>query len=550
MHMSRWMRLAPVAALALALAPAAGAQSDVQIPPPIVPDENPMLPGQDILGKFLFWEEQVSYGNTMACGTCHIHEAGGSDPRSFNTPNPGPDALFGTDDDIFGSAGVVRMTNAGDFTKSPLFGHAVQVTGRKSPPTINATFFDEIFWDGRATAAYTSVDTGAVVIPFFGALESQAAGPPTSDVEMTRIGHTWDDIEAKIATVKPMALATDLPPEMQDFLADHPTYPAMFEAVYGDPAITGDRIIFAIANYERTLVSDQTPFDDFLGTGVIAPEFEAGLLVFQEGGSCTACHVFPFLADGAFHNIGVRPDAEDIGRQAITGDPADVAKFKTPGVRNAKLRLPLFHNGGKNSIAEVVEFYNIGGDFVGPNTDPSLLPLGLTEQEKADLIHFIEVGLTDPRVENNLGPFTRPTLRSELPSLNSEFGVASNNGVGQPPALISGMPANLGHPNWLLGVADSTASSAALLALAYNPGDGSPFPDPRFPVPMNVDVSSLLMLVPASTDPDGYATAKLAIPASTALAGFTFYGQWFIQDAAAIATGGVYGSKGVSVELF
>ncbi|MBM3984406.1 MAG: hypothetical protein FJ296_01755 [Planctomycetes bacterium] len=550
MHMSRWMRLAPVAALVLVFAPAAGAQADVKIPPPIIPDENPMLPGQDILGKFLFWEEQVSFDNTVSCGTCHIHEAGGSDPRAFNTPHPGPDGLFDTDDDIAGSAGVVRTANTGDFTKSPLFGHAVQVTGRKSPPTLNATYFDEIFWDGRASAAYTSVDTGAVVIPFFGALESQAAGPPLSDVEMTRIGHTWDDIEAKMATVKPMALATDLPVEMQDFLSEYPTYPAMFEAVYGDPTITGDRIIFAIANYERTLVSDQTPFDDFLGGGVLAPEFEPGMLVFQQAGKCTSCHVFPHLQDGGFHNIGVRPDAEDIGRQAVTGDPADIAKFKTPGVRNAKLRLPLFHNGGKDSVAELVEFYNNGGEFIGPNTDPLLTPLGLTEQQKADLILFIEEGLTDPRVVNNLGPFTRPTLRSELPSLNSEFGVASNNGLGQPPELISGTPANLGHPNWLLGVADSTASTAALLALAYNPGNGSPYPDPRYPIPMNIDVSSLLQLVPASTDPDGYATAKIAIPASTALSGFTFYAQWFIQDAAALATGGVYGSKGVSVELF
>jgi cytochrome c peroxidase len=550
MHMSRWTRLASAAVLALTLAPSVAAQGDTQIPPPIIPDENPMLPGQDVLGKFLFWEEQVSFGNTMACGTCHIHEAGGSDPRAHSTINPGPDGLFNTSDDIHGSAGVSRMTNAGDFTKSPLFGHAVQVTGRKSPPAINAWSFDEIFWDGRAPSAYTSVDTGQVVIPFFGALESQAAGPPVSDVEMTRIGHTWDDIEAKLVTAKPMALATDLPVEMQDFLASYPTYPAMFEAVYGDPTITGDRIVFAIANYERTLVSKETPFDEFLATGVIPPEHEAGMAVFQVAGKCTSCHVFPFLDDGNFHNIGVRPDAEDIGRQAVTGDPADIAKFKTPGVRNAALRTPLFHNGGMATVADLVEFYNNGGEFIGPNTDPLLTPLGLTEQQKADLIHFIEVGLTDPNVANNVGVFSRPTLRSELPSLNSEYGVASNDGLGQPPELISGMPANLGHPNWLLGVADSTANSAALLALAYNPDDGSPYPDPRFPIPMNVDVTSLLLLVPAATDADGYATAKMAIPASTALAGFTFYGQWFIQDAAALATGGVYGSKGVSVELF
>lgn len=550
MHMSRVSRLATVAVVALTIGPVSGAQSDAPIPPPIVPDENPMLPGQDILGKFLFWEEQVSFDNTMACGTCHIHEAGGSDPRAANTVNPGPDGLFGTEDDIHGSAGVVRMSNAGDYAKSPLFGHAVQVTGRKSPTTINAWSFDEVFWDGRALAQYTSVDTGEVIIPFFGGLESQAAGPPVSDVEMTRVGHTWNDIEAKLVGVRPLALATNLPVEMQDFLADNPTYPDMFEAVYGDSTITGDRIIFAIANYERTLVSNQTAFDDFLATGVIAPDLQPGLTLLQTTAQCTACHTFPFLQDGNFHNIALRPDHEDIGRQAVTGDPADIAKFKTPGMRNAALRTPLFHNGSAATVAELVDFYSRGGDFVGPNTDPQLQVLNLTETQKADLTHFIEVGLTDPNVANNLGPFTRPTLRSELPSLNTEFGVASNNGLGSPPDLIAHVPANVGHPNWLLGVADSTAGAPALLALAYAPGDGSPFPDPRFPIPMNIDPTTLLLMIPAATDADGYATAKLAIPGSTTLAGFTMYGQWFIQDAGAVATGGVYGSKGVEIELF
>jgi len=549
MSLTRWSRLLSVATVAFAFAPLAAAQSDTAMPGPFYPDENQPNPAQELLGKLLFWEEQISYANSMACGTCHIHEAGGSDPRSFTTVNPGPDGLFDTEDDIHGSQGVVRMDHDGAFQGDTLFGHGFQVTGRKAPPTINAFSFNDIFWDGRAKSEYTSVDTGLVAETFFGGLESQAAGPPTSDVEMTREGHTWDDIEAKLATVKPMALATNLPPAMQDFINQYQTYPAMFAAAYGDATITGDRIIFAIGNYERTLISNQTPIDEWLATGVIAPDLQAGLTLFTGKANCSACHVLPDLSNDNFHNIGVRPDDEDVGRMAVTGDPLDKAKFKTPGLRNAVLRLPLFHNGSKNSLAEVVEFYNKGGDFPGPNLDVQLLPLNLTDTEKADLVHFLEVGITDLRVANNEPPFDRPTLRSELPPLNTVYGVASNNGAGTPPALIAHLPANKGNPNWLLGIADSTANKPAVLALAFGSDDGSPFPDPRYPIPMNVDVSTIFSLQFVSTDGLGWGTFKLGIPSASALTGLTFFGQWFVQDAAALATGGVYGSQGVEVEI-
>src|SRR5688572_19062025 len=184
MHLSRWSRRVSVAALAVALAPFAVAQSDNQMPGPFHPDENQPNPAQEILGKLLFWEEQVAFDNSMSCGTCHIHEAGGSDPRI--AVNPGPDGLFETEDDIVGSPGVVRMDHDGNFQGDTPFSHAVQVTGRKAPPAINAFGPLEIFWDGRAANVYTSVDTGLPAISFFGGLESQAAGPPTSDVEMTR----------------------------------------------------------------------------------------------------------------------------------------------------------------------------------------------------------------------------------------------------------------------------------------------------------------------------------------------------------------------------
>jgi cytochrome c peroxidase len=553
-HLVKKASVVSVAVLAAALfAPMGTSQADVAMPnPPEFPFENPMLVDQDTLGKFLFWDEQLSSDNTMACGTCHIHEAGGSDPRSFNptNPHPGPDGIFGTGDEIAGSPGLVHQDVNDNFVAGDPHFPLPRVTGRKSPSAINAVYNNLNFWDGRALDAFTDPQTGLVEIGYLGALESQAVGPPLSDVEMSREGRTWNDITAKLALVKPMALGTNLPTEMADFLATYPTYPQMFAAVYGDTAITSKRIAFAIANYERTLISDETPLDAFLKGEVpdLGP-FEAGFQLFKGNAFCTSCHVLPFTMNDGFHNIGVRPDAEDVGRMDVTGDPADIAKFKTPNIRNAKLRVPLFHNGGKNSVTEVVDFYDQGGDFPGPNLDPDLLVLNLAPQDRLDLIAFVEDGVLDPRVENAQFPFTRPTLASELPSLNTVYGVASLSGGGIPPGLITLVPANQGHPNWLLGVYDATASAPALVALSFGSDDGSPFPDPRFPIPMNVDVTSLITLLPTTTDGMGTGTVKFGIPVNPVLAGMKIYAQWFITDPAALATGGVYGSEGVEVEI-
>jgi len=524
-------------------------QADVPMPnPPEFPDENQMLPDQDTLGKFLFWEEQMGGDNTMSCGTCHIHEAGGSDPRAFSTPHPGPDGLFGTSDDIAGSAGVVRIDNSNTFVDGGAFGHNVQVTGRKSPTTLNAVYFNDVFWDGRATQAFTDPQSGLVAIPYLGALESQAVGPPLSDVEMSTVGRSWNDIVAKLEVVKPGRLMINMPTEMVDFLNDNANYPAMFDAVYGDPTINSQRIAFAIANYERTLISDETILDDML-KGII-PSMPAGPMsdgfdLFQGDANCAACHTLPFTMDNDYHNIGVRPDAEDIGREAVTGNPGDRARFKTPNIRNAKLRLPLFHNGGKNTVREVIEFYSIGGDFIGPNIDDDLIVLNLTEDEIDDLVALVEDGMTDPRVENNLFPFTRPLLTSEFPSLNSTYGVASGSGD-----VLGHLPAFPGNVDYTLGVANATPGVPAVILLSFLPDlAGTIFPDPRFPVPVNLDLTTLIFDASTITDADGYASFNLAITDNPILSGLKFYSQWFIFDAAALPTGGVYGTEGLEVEV-
>ena len=554
----RFVRLAaPAAVLAIAVcAPTTVAQADASMPnPSFSPDENQPNDNQVTLGKFLFWEEQISSDNTMACGTCHIHEAGGSDPRTVTGNHPGPDGLFGTDDDVGGSAGVVSQNIVGKFADdgSPFFPH-VGVTGRRAPTSINAGGgFDALFWDGRATGEFADPVSGETLIFFGGGLESQAAGPPLSTTEMGAVDETWTDIANKIVTVKPMALGTDIPDEMVDFQEDFPDYPAMFNAAYGSPEITPVKIIYAIANYERTLVSDQTPFDVevLLGGGTMSdPDLEAGHQLFKSTtANCTSCHVFPFTANGNFHNIGVTDETIDPGRSEITLDPADIGKFKTPNIRNAVLRTPLFHDGSAQTVREVVEFYSDGGDFANANLDPDIEVLDLTEAEIDLLVNFIEVGLTDPRVANREFPFTRPTLHSELESSNTVYGTPGLSGTGTTMDVIATVPANIGNPNLLMGVANATPNEIASLAMAWNDADGAPFPDPRFPVPMNVDAASIFNIITSSTDPDGVATAKINVPLETSLQGLKFYWQMFVSDALA-GSGGVYGSEGVEAEIF
>ena len=111
------------------------------------------------------------------------------------------------------------------------------------------------------------------------------------------------------------------------------------------------------------------------------------------------------------------------------------------------------------------------------------------------------------------------------------------------------IPANQGHPNWLLGLYDATPNATVLTALSFGAGDGSPFPDPRYPIPMNIDPGQMFLLRTDSTDRSGMSTFKLALPLNPVVAGLQFYVQFFIEDAGAVATGGVYGSQGVAVEI-
>ena len=340
--------------------------------PPPAPPQNPVTATKSFLGKTLFWDEQMSSTRTVACGTCHGFSSGGSDGRSFTealrSTNPGPDNTYGNDDDIIGSAGVISSNADGSFNLATNFGFNEQATGRKANTFINAAYAPDLFWDGRATSQFRDPLTNQIVIPIGGALESQAVGPPTSSVEMAHGGRDWNDIATRMASVKPLALSPSMPDSLETWIGGR-TYPELFEEAFGTPDVTPVRIAMAIAAYERSLFSDQTPLDksDALIEPLTPQENQGRQLFIQL--QCNVCHDGSLMTDNVYHNIGVRPQAEDIGREQVTGNPEHRGQFRTPTLRNVELRAPYMHNGRFQTLEEVIDFYDRGGDFDAPNID-------------------------------------------------------------------------------------------------------------------------------------------------------------------------------------
>jgi cytochrome c peroxidase len=252
-----------------------------------------------------------------------------------------------------------------------------QKGGRRAPPVSNAAYLPLQFWDGRAPS-----------------LEEQAKGPIQNPIEM---GNTHD---AMLRTV-----------------GDIPGYVDEFKTVFGPGAITTDHVAQAIAAFERTVVTTDSPFDRFVRgeEDALTDQEKWGLEIFNGKGHCTACHWGGNFTDGRFHNIGVRegnPAKPDLGRFEITKNAGDRGAFKTPTVRDAALRAPYLHDGSEKSLESLVELYNNGGGADATNIDPLIVPLSLSNAEKAALVAFMRRAMVslNPEVRD-----VKPVPPSEFP---------------------------------------------------------------------------------------------------------------------------------------
>ena len=291
--------------------------------------------------------------------------------------------------------------------------------GQRNAPTIlNAMFQASQFWDGRAPK-----------------LEDQAKLPILNPVEMGQ--KTPEDVVAKVAKI--------------------PEYSEAFKSLYGrDP--TYDDIASAIAAFERTQYSGNSPFDRFLAGNLqaISDQAKLGWALFQGKGRCSSCHAFnsvsPLFSDQKFHNIGIAAHKQnfaelarkalgilktgdtkqidelalqttysELGRFLVTKNPADIGAFKSETLRNIGVTAPYMHDGSMVTLWDVVDHYNKGG-VPNPYLDGGMQRLALSEAEIDDLVAFLFT-LTDDRFADfNQAEIVRQTaLKANRPQRDTDI---------------------------------------------------------------------------------------------------------------------------------
>ena len=342
--------------------PATSGELALELPPgvlpPEIPEDNPLTTEKVELGKKLFFDARLSADGSISCATCHNPATGFVDQRGSRT-----------------SAGVGGKLGT-----------------RNSPTVLNAAMLLEQFWDGRAPT-----------------LEAQAVLPFINPIEMAIPDHPA--LEAKIAGFA--------------------EYPPLFAKAFGDERVTVDRVGKALASFERTLITLRAPIDRYLAgdEDAISASARRGWVLFNGKARCNTCHGWiesvPTFTDDLYHNIGVGvqnvPDfaalaqraakasrsmeeieklalqdieASELGRFLVTREVRDIGAFKTSPLRNIAKTAPYFHDGSASTLLEVVEHYDRGG-VANPYLDGGMRPLGLTDDEKRDLVALMESFTSD-----------------------------------------------------------------------------------------------------------------------------------------------------------
>ncbi|TMA44226.1 MAG: cytochrome C peroxidase [Deltaproteobacteria bacterium] len=464
--------------------------------------------------------------------------------HKLSNPNDRLSPVVSDSDDIVGSQGVVTKNfggivlgeaeETGTSVTNPIFNdggvNTRQVTNRNTPTMINGVYLNRIFWDGRGQNLFNGVnpngaldpaakilaDDGAGLKPEsilidHAALASQAVGVPGNTTVFTWKGRKFSDMGRKLLNLKPLGAQAVHPADsVLGSVADPSgkglttTYASMISAAFlprywNSAATTADGHSLMEANfslfwglalqcYESTLISNDSPFDQFAdgNAGALTATQKSGMSVFMGKGHCNECHTgAEFTAesvgnlaktglisrmqmgngklavyDVGFYNIGVRPTAEDIGVGAknTLGLPMSLTRlaqsganvgttlkppisptervavdgaFKVPSVRNVELTGPYFHTGGMATLEQVVDFYSRGVDFHEANIDnldPHIENLALSATEKTNLVAFLK-SLTDDRVRFAKAPFDHPQLvipnGPSIPAVGKDGGAAT-----------------------------------------------------------------------------------------------------------------------------
>ena len=251
-------------------------------------------------------------------------------------------------DDTVSCASCHKLDKWGIDSSRVSTGVGGQTGSRNSPTVFNAVFNFRQFWDGRAAT-----------------LNEQAAGPVTNPIEMGFA--SWDEVVGKLSAV--------------------PEYQSAFQSIYGATGMTGETIVDAIVEFEKTLITADSPFDQYLrgDHGAISPQQQRGYELFKAYG-CTSCHQGRNVGGNMFQKFGVLKDINlrsnggaDFGRFNVTGNEWDKHVFKVPSLRLAVRTAPYFHDGSVATLREAVQImieYQLGRE--------------VPARDQEDIIAFLE----------------------------------------------------------------------------------------------------------------------------------------------------------------
>lgn len=361
---------------------------------------NPITAAKVNLGKFLFHETGIGKNPRMftsseeySCASCHHASAG------FQA---GIAQGIGEGGTGFGFAGEGRTVHP-EYFDSPIWKDSVDVQAIRSPTVLNVAFQKNMLWNGQFGA--TGVNEG-----------TERLWPDDTPVRFNHLGFEGVETQA-IAGQEVHRQQVD-----QDFCVEYSGYMTLFEQAFGSVPESIEELRInaglAIAAYERTLLSNEAPFQHWLGgsRNALSDAEKRGAILFFGKADCGSCHTGPALNSMEFHAYGMndlymQPNVigaspvspENIGRSAFTKDPADLFKFKVPQLYNLRDVGFLGHGASFSSIREVVEYKNEGlpqhPHLTVAEMSEGFTPLFLTPAEVDDLTAFLENSLYDPHLE-------------------------------------------------------------------------------------------------------------------------------------------------------
>jgi cytochrome c peroxidase len=333
------------------------------------------------LGRRLFMDPTVSRLGRNSCASCHDPERAFSDPRTRSPDDAGPTKRH--------SQTLLDLAGEGFHWDGEFRTVRELLVARVAPPEA-ANEAALARFDDRVAAARRERDEGTA-----GGPPSAVPGTPT-DPPPSSYGGTGPTE----APVTPVA----------DRLAEDSRYAESFKAAFGDAHATTARVLDAMDAYCASIRSTANAFDRFLAgddAALSAPALR-GLALFEGRAGCAQCHltrgsgVRAPLTDGKFHDTGVAyhgvpvpgaprggKPALDVGRGGVTFRPVELAKFKTPTLRDVGRRGPYMHDGSFASLEDVVRYYSVGGTL-NPNLDAAIRPLDLSDAEVADLVALLK----------------------------------------------------------------------------------------------------------------------------------------------------------------